>query len=483
MSARAGLVSSEGRSTLRGALAVGLAATLSAAPALAANQPPSYKVGKSDVLSIAHDPLKCLAEGVRPVVDARVMPGVERKESLVFFRAAGNVDYYYTQMTGAAEDVVAFLPRPLPGVKGVDYFVEAIDRRLLGMQTPEYGPPVMPGEDLCLERRAHGLLPPAEGLTIGLTREGQNPVPPGFDARDIAKVILVSGATVLLAAAVQSFSASSATAGAGAGAGGSGGAAGTAGAGSAGSGVGAGAAGAAGAAGGGMSTLAVVGIGVAVAGGVTAVVVNNESSNKPPVFGNLSVTPTTGSLPMRVTATAQASDPDNDPVTVTWDFGVTGGTATGTTASFTYQQAGTFTVRATATDGKGGSTPATVGTVIVTESTPPQFVAASATWSLMADLDVRLVGPGGLDVATQPGGQRIAAGCVGGSQTEAVTYQGAGLPAGSYTMFVRHAGPCGQTPAPVTFSYAVQTGSASKCSGLGSVSPGVEVAACAFTLP
>lgn len=473
MSARAGLVSSEGRSTLRGALAVFLAATLSAAPALAANQPPSYKVGKSDVLSIAHDPLKCLAEGVRPVVDARVMPGVERKESLVFFRAAGNVDYYYTQMTGPAEDVVAFLPRPLPGLKGVEYYVEAIDRKLLGKQTPEYGAPVLPEKDVCLESRALGLLPPAEGLTIGLTREGQNPVPPGFDARDIAKVILVSGATVLLAAAVQSFSASSAGAGAGAGAGSAGGSAGAGAAGTA----------TAGAAGGGMSTLAIVGVGAAVAGGVTAVVVSNASSNEPPVFGTSSVTPTTGSLPLRVTATAQASDKDNDPLTVSWDFGVPGATATGSTVSYTYQQVGTYSVRATATDGKGGSTTTTVGTVTVTASTPPQFLAASATWSQTGDLDVRVVGPGGLEVATQPGGQRIAAGCTGGSQTEVVTYQGTGLPAGTYTLFVKHAGPCGEVPAAVTFSYSVQTGSASKCGGLGSVGPGVEVAACTFTLP
>ncbi|MFN7989002.1 MAG: PKD domain-containing protein [Thermoanaerobaculia bacterium] len=470
MRARDGLRFSVDRQALRGALSVGLAAILSAGPAVAADHPPTYKVGQSDVLSIAHDPLKCLAEGVRPVVDARVRPGEERKESLVFFRAAGNVDYYYTQMTGPAEDVVAFLPRPLPGLKGVEYYVEAIDRKLLGKQTPEYGTPVLPEKDLCLESRALGLLPPAEGLTIGLTREGQNPVPPGFDARDIAKVILVSGATVLLATAIQSFSASSAAAG-------------TAGAGSTGGSAGAAGTVAAGGAGGGMSTLAIVGVGVAVAGGVTAVVVANTSSNEPPVFGGASVTPTSGSLPLRVTATAQASDKDNDPVTVTWDFGVPGGTATGTTASFTYQQVGSFTVRATATDGKGGSTQTTAGTVQVTASTPPRFLAASATWSQAADLDVRLVGPGGLDVATQAGGQRVAAGCGVGSQTEAVTYQGTGLPAGAYTLLVRHAGPCGQAPAAVAFSYSVQSDSASKCGGLGSVSPGVEVTACTFTLP
>ena len=51
---------------------------------------------------------------------------------------------------------MAFLPRPLPGLKGVEYYVEAIDRRLLGKQTPEYGAPVLPEKDVCLESRALG---------------------------------------------------------------------------------------------------------------------------------------------------------------------------------------------------------------------------------------------------------------------------------------------------------------------------------------
>ena len=44
--------------------------------------------------------------------------------SFVYFRAAGTEDFYYVLMAPRApEDVVAELPRPLPGTTGIDYFV------------------------------------------------------------------------------------------------------------------------------------------------------------------------------------------------------------------------------------------------------------------------------------------------------------------------------------------------------------------------
>ena len=72
-------------------------------------------------------------------------------------------------------------------------------------------PPVVPGNACKAKGTAVGS--EGAGLTIGLTKEGQSPVPPGFNRKDIVFVILVSGATVSLAAALG-------------GAGGSGGAAG-----------------------------------------------------------------------------------------------------------------------------------------------------------------------------------------------------------------------------------------------------------------
>ncbi len=459
---------------VRQAGALFLSASL-ASGALAARVPRADPVvkeaapGESSRLSIAHDPLKCLSSQSRALVDARILPEKEMEKSFVYFRAVDTEDYYYVVMSPRApEAVVAELPRPLPGIRGIDYYVQAIDRESHLKKTPDYAPPVT-DQTVCRDERAApppgiGPAAPKEGLTIGLTREGQNPVPAGFNRDDIAKVILVTGAVVTLSAALAS--------GTGA--------------------AGAGAAGKVGAAvavkSGGLSTGAIIGIGAGVAVAGVAVATsgsgggNDTPTNRSPTIGSATVTPLYGAVPVQVTASATASDPDNDPVTVTWNFGP--GTATGTSASFTYQTAGTFTVSVTATDGKGGTaTNANVATVKVDPQGTPQFLGATASWSGESDLDVRVTGPGGIDVATQSGGRRLPAGCGTGNRTESVIYQGTSLPAGTYTLFVKHAATCSGSPATIRFSYAAQATAGSKCAGLLDVSPAAEVQACTFTFP
>ncbi len=454
---------------VRQASAIFLSASL-AWGALAAPVPPGEPVvkkaasGESKRISIAHDPLKCLSTETRARVDARVLPSKEMEQSFVYFRAAGTEDFYYLVMTPRApEDVVAELPRPLPGVRGIDYFVQALDRESFPKKTPEYAPPVT-DKTVCRDERAAspglvGPTAPKEGLTIGLTREGQSPVPAGFNKDDIAKVILVTGAVVALSVALAS-----------------------------GTGAAAAGAGAVAAPSAGLSTGAIVGIGAGVAAAGVAVAVasggggDDTPANRNPTIGSASVTPTYGAAPLQVTASATVSDPDNDPVTVTWSFGP--GTVTGTTASYTYQTAGTFAVSVTATDGKGGTaTNSNVASVKVDAQGTPQFLGATASWSGESDLDVRVAGPGGIDVATQPGGRRLPAGCGAGNRTESVIYQGNSLPPGTYTLFVKHVATCSGSPATVRFSYTAQATAGSKCAGLLDVAPGAEAQACSFTFP
>ncbi|MBK9967983.1 MAG: PKD domain-containing protein [Holophagales bacterium] len=263
----------------------------------------------------------------------------------------------------------------------------------------------------------------------------------------MAKVILVTGAVVTLSAALAS------------------------GTGAAAAGAAAKVAGAAAVKSGGLSTGAIIGIGagVAVAGVAVASASggggNDTPANRNPTIGSATVTPVYGAAPLQVTASATVSDPDNDPVTVTWSFGP--GTATGATAAFTYQSAGTFTVSVTATDGKGGTaTNANAATVKVDPQGTPQFLGATASWSGEADLDVRVAGPGGIDVATQSGGRKVPAGCGAGNRTESVIYQGNSLPPGTYTLFVKHVATCSGTPASVRFSYSALATAGSKCAGL-----------------
>ena len=113
----------------------------------------------------------------------------------------------------------------------------------------------------------------------------------------------------------------------------------------------------------------------------------------------------------------------------------------------------------------------------------PQYLTGLASWSGDADLDVRIAGPGGIDVATQPGGRKLPAGCAVGNRTESVYYEGNRLPFGTYTLFVKHAATCTGSPATARFSYSAQAASGSKCAGLLDVSPGAEVQACTFTFP
>jgi PKD repeat protein len=448
---------------VRQAWAVVLASTL-ATGAFAAPAPQSDPVvkkaaaGESSRLSIAHDPLKCLSTEARPLVDARILPGREMEQSFVYFRAAGTEDFYYVLMRARApEDVVGELPRPLPNIRAIDYFVQALDLQSFPKKTPEYAPPVT-DKTVCRDDRASTAVvtasQPREGLTVGLTRAGQAPVPVGFNKDDIAKVILVTGAVVSLSSALSSGTGTAAGAGA--------------------------------AGGGGLSTGAIVGIvaGVAVAGVAVAAASggSDKQDNRLPTIGSASVSPLYGSAPLQVSATATASDPDNDPVTLSWNFGA--GTATGASATFTYLTAGTYTVSLTASDGKGGTTTnANVASVKVDPQGTPQYLAGLASWSGDADLDVRIAGPGGIDVATQQGGRKLPAGCGTGNRTESVIYEGNLLPAGTYTLFVRHASTCAGASTTARFSYSAQATAGSKCAGFLDVAPAAEVQACTFTFP
>lgn len=253
-------------------------------------------------VDISHDPLKCVNTDYAPRVDAAVAPGKDLDKGYVYFKAAGTEDFYYAVMKGAPENLEGVLPRPMPDTKAIDYKIRATDVRELAKEVGEFTPPVVPG-NACKVKGAPAGVPVGKegaGLTIGLTREGQAPVPPGFNRRDIAFVILFGGATVTLAAALKPGGTTAASSGAASGSGGA-----------------AAGAGATAKSGSGMSTGLAVGLGaVAVAGGAIAIANNNKGSKTTNTFtSTATATPTRTSTP---TPTATAVPARFLDAAVTW---------------------------------------------------------------------------------------------------------------------------------------------------------------------
>ncbi|HEV8232883.1 MAG TPA: hypothetical protein VGQ75_11095 [Thermoanaerobaculia bacterium] len=246
------------------ALSTAMALLLTCSP-LAARTQLTTTPGPESPIEIAHDPLACMTPVLAPEIDAGVTPGSDYDRSYVYFRAAGSDDYYYSRMDGPAMTLAAILPRPLPETRAVDYFLRAYDLSQSSKRKGDWTPPVVPGT--ACKSKGVPVGAAGAGLTIGLTRQGQNPYPPGFNKKDIAKIILVSGAIVTIAEALKGAGASS---GGGAGAG-----------------AGAGTAGAAG----GLSTAAIVAGAAAVAGGAVAVAAANKDDN-PTATPTPTVTPT-----------------------------------------------------------------------------------------------------------------------------------------------------------------------------------------------
>jgi|GEM_PF-670259 len=105
--------------------------------------------------------------------------------------------------------------------------------------------------------------------------------------------------------------------------------------------------------------------------------------NHPPVLvaaPSCSPNPVNGGLAMNFSASA--TDPDNDPLTYTWNMG-NGQTRTGAAFSQVYSTPGTYTVSVTVTDGRGGSDTKTVSAVVnpAAPTNSPPTITSVPTYS------------------------------------------------------------------------------------------------------
>ncbi|MDA0173823.1 ThuA domain-containing protein [Solirubrobacter taibaiensis] len=76
-----------------------------------------------------------------------------------------------------------------------------------------------------------------------------------------------------------------------------------------------------------------------------------------------------------VAFSATASDPDGDPITYAWDFG-DGANATSAAPAHAFTAPGTYAVKVTVSDGKGGTATATLSVVVTQANRPPTVTAA-----------------------------------------------------------------------------------------------------------
>src|SRR5581483_9316229 len=109
-------------------------------------------------------------------------------------------------------------------------------------------------------------------------------------------------------------------------------------------------------------------------GSATQTVTAGNATNAPPHCA-ISLSTTSGSVPLSATANANCSDPENDINSTIIDFG-DGFYASGSTASHTYVRAGNFNASAYATDSAGNTSNVSSAGIGVTD-VPTVFVAVS----------------------------------------------------------------------------------------------------------
>ena len=134
----------------------------------------------------------------------------------------------------------------------------------------------------------------------------------------------------------------------------------------------------------------------------TVTIADPPPPNRPPTVG--AGGPYSGTAGSPIAFSGTASDPDNDPLTVTWDFG-DGSSGTGLSPAHTYSAGGSFTAVISADDGRGGHATASASVTVTTPPPPnrPPLVNAGGPYSGTAGQSIAFAATG-----SDPDGDALA---------------------------------------------------------------------------
>ncbi len=146
-------------------------------------------------LAIDHTPIECIVHDTFAVLDAGFAPLAEADSGRVYFRAKDTKDWYYVRFDGATTPWTAVLPKPLPGLEGIDYYLRGTDLTGADSDTDEYHP-IVSTRTYC-ENESVTVAQSADSdniaLVIGILDPDQDALPPGFSAEGIAGTIMPNG--------------------------------------------------------------------------------------------------------------------------------------------------------------------------------------------------------------------------------------------------------------------------------------------------
>lgn len=131
-------------------------------------------------------------------------------------------------------------------------------------------------------------------------------------------------------------------------------------------------------------------------GGAAAAAAFLLTRNKPPIAGTIDVSPTATGMAGITTYTFSsqgASDPNDDPLTYTWNFG-DGSSGNGASVTKVYSTNGSYTVTLTVSDGKESVTAPTVGVTVARSMAGTWTGATFNFWPAAVNMSVNLTQSG-----------------------------------------------------------------------------------------